>query len=105
MTGKVGGFLQAMKEKLASSLEQELFHGPVFRKADRAVVGVCGLTRVPYPLQKVSAHSPVGLIMRDSLQIHRVQNCEPCFRSVRFGNRGGISNLRVTVQFLPSLSV
>src|SRR5439155_21785287 len=74
---------------LASPLEQELFHGRVLRQADRAVVSICGLTRAPYPLQKVSAHRPVGLIMRDSLQIHRVQNCEPRFRSVRFSNRRG----------------
>ena len=80
--------------ELASSLEQELFHGPVFRKTDGAVVGICGLPLVPHPLQKVSADSPVRLIIRDSRQIHPVENREASFGSVRFGNRSGVSRLR-----------
>src|SRR6476646_7163972 len=81
-------------KNLSSPLEKELFHGPVFRKTDGAVVGVCGLPLVPHPLQKVSADSPVRLIIRDSSQIHSVENREASFGSVRFGNRSGVSRLR-----------
>jgi hypothetical protein len=40
----------------------------------------------------VSANRPVWLIVRHILSANRLQSRKPCFRSIRFRDRSGISN-------------
>src|ERR1700747_1263580 len=76
---------------LTPLLQEKLFYGGVFRQSDRTVVGVPGLTSFPKALQEVSANGPVRLIMHHRFQVDRVQNGESRFRTIRFGDSGGIA--------------
>jgi hypothetical protein len=48
-------------------VEEERSHRWVSGQADCAVVGVCGLTRLPETLEKMGANRPVRLIMGQGL--------------------------------------
>src|SRR6266478_9683988 len=90
------GFQTAARkpEDSAALLEQELSQCGIFRQTDRSVVGVCGLTRFPKTLQEVSANGPIRLIVRDGVAVNRLENGQPRFRSLCFGNCGCVSSLR-----------
>ena len=81
-------------EVFAALLKQELSYGGVFCQADRAIVGVRGLARLPETLQEVSANRPVRLIMRHRFRVNRFQNGQSCFWSIRFRHRRGVSSSR-----------
>ncbi len=81
-------------EDSATLLEQELSHCGILRQIDRPVVGVCGLTRFPKTLQQVSANGPIRLIVRNSVAVNRLENGQPRFRSLCFGDCRCVCSLR-----------
>src|SRR5260370_4943002 len=78
-------------EGLRPLLEQELSQYGVFCQTDGPVVSVGSFSSSPKLLQEMGANRPVGLIVRYGFRVDRLQNGEPDFRSVRFGNRGSVS--------------
>src|ERR1700683_1464550 len=83
---------EKFSEKLAAFAEQELSDGRIFGQADRAVIRVSGLMGFTETLQEVGANSPIRLIVRHGVRGNRLQSGEPCFWSLRFRDRGGVSN-------------
>src|SRR5260370_35832094 len=84
-------FYRADCRTSALLLDGDLSDGWIFRQSDRSIVSVLGFGAFSKTLQEMSANRPVGLVSRDCILVDCIQSCQPLFRSIRLGNRGGES--------------